>query len=176
LCISDGHSSASSKIAGSSFGGLPLVQSNDSLFGQPNIWNTGGQDTLQLGTAAGTFGQQQSSIGTTIKFNPPTGTDTMMTSSGQQSINTRHQCITLMREYENKSIEELRLEDYSANRKGTGVGVTNRGGSLFNAFQMPTSLFGEQPQLCLNTVKLVLIVCFKLLLLSNMTICLQLPV
>ena len=156
---------------GSNFGG---VMSSDSLFGRPSsstfFGPLRGQTANQFRTAAGTFGQQQSSIGTTIKFIPPMGTDTIMNRNRQQSINTRHQCITLMREYENKSIEELRLEDYSANRKGTG------GGSLFNAFQMPTSLFGEQPQLCLNTVKLVLIVCFKLLLLSNMTICLQLPV
>jgi hypothetical protein len=119
LFIRDGHSSASSKLEGSIFDGLPLVPSNDSLFGQPNVWNLGGQDTLQLRTAVGAFGQQQSFIGTTIKFISPTGTDTMMTSGGEQSINIRHQCITFMKEYENKSIEELRLEDYSTNRKGS---------------------------------------------------------
>lgn len=53
-------------------------------------------------------GQQQQVVGTTIKFNPPTGNDTMMKSGTQQSIQTRHLCITCMKEYENKSIEELR--------------------------------------------------------------------
>jgi len=33
-------------------------------------------------------------------------------------INTCHQCITAMNQYENKSLEELRVEDYLAGTKG----------------------------------------------------------
>ena len=66
------------------------------------------------------FGAAQGTInGTTLKFNAPTGTDTMVKNNSQQHINTRFMCIVTMKEYENKSLEELRMEDYAANRKGT---------------------------------------------------------
>ena len=51
------------------------------------------------------FGGQTTGT-TTVKFNPPSGSDTMMMEHGQQTrINTWHQCITAMKEYENKSLE-----------------------------------------------------------------------
>lgn len=36
---------------------------------------------------------------------PPTGNDTMVKAGVTTSINTKHQCITAMKEYENKSLE-----------------------------------------------------------------------
>ncbi|KAL3880568.1 hypothetical protein ACJMK2_032799, partial [Sinanodonta woodiana] len=66
--------------------------------------------------------------GTTVKFNQPNGQDTIVKNGVTTNINTKHQCITAMAEYENKSIEELRLEDYTANRMGK---QQQAGGSLF---------------------------------------------
>ena len=51
------------------------------------------------------FGGATAQNGTTIKFNPPQGQDTMMKNGTSASIQTRHQCITAMKEYENKSLE-----------------------------------------------------------------------
>ncbi|CAG9854284.1 unnamed protein product [Phyllotreta striolata] len=99
--------------------------------------------------ASNAFGQQSTGTGT-VKFNPVTGTDTMLKNGVATSINTKHHSITCMKEYENKSFEELRFEDYAANRKGpqntlfsgpqqqTGFGTTPFGG----ASTAPT-MFGQ---------------------------------
>lgn len=66
------------------------------------------------------FGNQPSGTGS-VKFTPVSGNDTMMKNGLQQSISTKHQCITAMKEYEGKSFEELRVDDYQAGRKGHGM-------------------------------------------------------
>lgn len=43
-----------------------------------------------------------------LLLQPPTGTDTMVKSGVSTSINTKHQCITAMKEYESKSLEVSR--------------------------------------------------------------------
>jgi len=43
--------------------------------------------------------------GTTIKFVPVAGSDVVMIGNSQQSISTKLQCITGMKEYEAKSLE-----------------------------------------------------------------------
>lgn len=105
------------KPAGFGFG-TPSTQ--PSLFGQPQQAQTSSlfqspSNTLFGGSTA--FGGQQPT-GSVIKFNPVSGTDTMMKNGVASSINTKHHSITCMKEYENKSFEELRFEDYASNRKG----------------------------------------------------------
>ncbi|CAF0852273.1 unnamed protein product [Brachionus calyciflorus] len=69
-----------------------------------------------------------------VKFQAPTGQDTVTKNGVQSTITTNHQCITAMKEYENKSIEELRMEDYQANRKFP---------QQTSGFGTSTSLFGS---------------------------------
>ena len=82
------------------------------------------------------------------KFQATTSTDTMMKAGQSQQISTRHQCITCMKEYENKSMEELRCEDYIAGRKGGGAMAAS--GSMFGQAAPTTGtvggLFGQQQQ------------------------------
>ena len=68
------------------------------------------------GFSAGTQATQQV-VGTTVKFVPTTSQDAISRNGQQTTINTNHQCITAMKDYESKSLEELRFEDYQANRK-----------------------------------------------------------
>lgn len=106
------------KPAGFGFG-TPSTQ--PSLFGQPQQSQTSSPFQSMPNTLFGgntSFGSQQTASGTLIKFNPVTGTDTMMKNGVASTINTKHHSITCMKEYESKSFEELRYEDYMANRKG----------------------------------------------------------
>ncbi|XP_063929550.1 nuclear pore complex protein Nup98-Nup96-like isoform X2 [Zophobas morio] len=114
------------------FGQQPQQQAGTSLF-QSNSSNLFGSST---------FGNQ--TTGTVIKFQPVTGTDTMQKNGVTTSISTKHHSITCMKEYESKSFEELRFEDYSCNRKGpqqqTGFGAAPFGASTSGS---STSLFGQ---------------------------------
>lgn len=124
------------------FGGFGS-NSTGGLFGQSTMFGQNNQ--AQAGTST-LFGGTTSSFGgaattgTTTKFVPVTGTDTMMRGGNSQTINTRHVCITCMKEYENKSLEELKYEDYRANRKGPQQG-TQAAGGFFGSNAQP-SLFG----------------------------------
>ncbi|KAL8559558.1 hypothetical protein ACOMHN_018721 [Nucella lapillus] len=106
------------------FGTTPTASTGGGLFGggtqQPSTGSS-----LFGATGGGLFGGASSAAGggTTMKFNPPSGQDTVTKSGVSSNINTRHQCITAMKEYENKSLEELRVEDYLASRKGKQQGT-----------------------------------------------------
>lgn len=105
--------------------GFGATAGQPSLFGQtqPTAQQTASPfqastSSTLFGGGGGAFGATQQS-GTVIKFQPITSTDTMQKSGVTQTINTKHHCITCMKEYEGKSLEELRWEDYQANRKGS---------------------------------------------------------
>jgi hypothetical protein len=87
-------------------GPQPQQDSETSLF-QENSNNLYGSNA---------FGKQ--TTGTVIKFSPVMGTDTIKENGMIQSVSTKYHCITRMKEYENKSLEELRFEDNTCNRKG----------------------------------------------------------
>lgn len=59
------------------------------------------------------LGSPMSMLGFDTAFvpKPPTGNDTMVKAGVTTSINTKHQCITAMKEYENKSLEVRREGD-----------------------------------------------------------------
>ncbi|XP_011615072.2 nuclear pore complex protein Nup98-Nup96 isoform X2 [Takifugu rubripes] len=128
-----------------SFGSFGTSTSSGGLFGSTNTTSNPFGGTTSLFGNSGFSSTQQP--GTTIKFNPPTGSDTMVKAGVTTSINTKHQCITAMKEYENKSLEELRLEDYQAGRKGPTNPMTAGTGSLFGpataTSSASTGLFGS---------------------------------
>ncbi|BFZ20336.1 hypothetical protein BsWGS_23375 [Bradybaena similaris] len=97
-------------------------QTGSSVFGI-NIYSLFGHKYLYVNCA------NIAVVGTTVPFNPPNGEDTMMKSGVTMNIITKHQCITAMNEYKDKSLEELRFEDYSANRKLKQAGSTSTVGS-----------------------------------------------
>lgn len=121
------------------------TSSSGGLFGSTNTTSNPFGGATSLFGGSGFSATQQP--GTTVKFNPPTGSDTMVKAGVTTSINTKHQCITAMKEYENKSLEELRLEDYQAGRKGPTNPMAPGTGSLFGqataTSSATTGLFGS---------------------------------
>ncbi|XP_077558834.1 uncharacterized protein LOC144174188 isoform X5 [Haemaphysalis longicornis] len=91
-------------------------------------------------------------VGTTVKYQPSFWIDSTAMNGVLSLVYVAHQCITCMKEYEHKSLEELRLEDYSANRKygsKMAAGVFNTASqsasSVFSPFAptlRPSLLFG----------------------------------
>lgn len=154
------------------FGTQPLTFGVSPIFGNTNqqtnsLFGNANQNRFSLNSTpafGSTLGQNVNvPVGTTIKFVPQTGTDTIMKNGhSSTNISIRLQCITCMREYESKSLEELRLEDYNSNRKGpsnnmfptlslnTGFSSTNNTFSASTSNQ--TSLFSTQNKMPFNSM------------------------
>ncbi|KAH7720422.1 nuclear pore complex protein Nup98-Nup96-like protein [Aphelenchoides avenae] len=100
-------------------------QNKPSLFGssQQNAFSTTTPSTGLF--RSGIAGAQGARTGTTIKFDAPRDKDTIMQNKEMQWIDTRHVCITAMREYDGKSFEELRMEDNLDHRKSGTAGGTS---------------------------------------------------
>lgn len=131
--------------------GFGFNTNQPSMFGQQPNTATTNTGFGTFGSTGSAFGQPQSmsANGTAIaKFQPHQGTDTLVKNGQTNNIQTRNQCITAMKEYENKSLEELRMEDYTANRKGPQAGSVQPAG-MFGATPQNNSIFGtpaSQPQ------------------------------
>ena len=52
------------------------------------------------------------------KFQPVSSQETVTRNGGQQTVQTQHNVITAMKEYQAKSFEELHWDDKQANRNG----------------------------------------------------------
>ncbi|VDM31028.1 unnamed protein product [Hydatigera taeniaeformis] len=108
-------------FGGTQFGtSAPTNQPSASIFGQPS---TSTQQTSMFGSSV--FGSVTTPIqGTPVKFNAPLVNDTVQKNGQKVQVNAKHICISAMKEYSDKSIEELRVDDYLQNRKcGSAVGT-----------------------------------------------------
>jgi len=100
---------------------------SQSLFGGTQTGAFSATPAQNTGTTGGLFGSSTPSggflgtgasgaaactgTGTTVKFVPVAGSDVVMKGGSQQSVSTKLQCITGMKEYEAKSLE---VDDVSA--------------------------------------------------------------
>ncbi|XP_055550074.1 nuclear pore complex protein Nup98-Nup96 [Wyeomyia smithii] len=140
------------------FGGFGQTAPQTSLFGQASTSQTAtggffGQNTQ----SGGLFGAPKNAFGATapvgagngtavVKYQQTPSTDTLVKNGQTNTVQTKQHCITFMKEYENKSVEELRYEDYAANRKGPQAGSTPGGFFGTTAVATPFGATATQPQ------------------------------
>lgn len=150
------------------FGGNTTTTQPTSIFGStPSTFGA----TPAATTTTTMFGATATPAqpGTTVKFEPVSGQgekenkrfvflqdasfvflsfqiDTMRTKNGTfQTISTKLQCISAMKEYLSKSMEELRMEDYQSNRKFAANSSSLFGGtSTFNPSPFGTTRKNEK--------------------------------
>lgn len=98
------------------------ADSNTLIFDQPSTLLLGENLFGRSTTTPPIFGQTQqiNDCGTALaKYQSTYGSETFSKNGQNTNQTVRRICITAMKDYENKSIEMLRFEDYTANRKGS---------------------------------------------------------
>lgn len=110
-----------------------------------NTWGFGTFGNTETSASAFGFSSPKAKdvTGTAIiKFHPRNSNDTIVRNGQTIPISTRQHCITAMDEYKGKGLDELRLEDYSANRK---VPRANQGGDSFGSTHEISNIFCSSP-------------------------------
>ncbi|KAH8418084.1 hypothetical protein KR222_011569 [Zaprionus bogoriensis] len=133
--------------SGPSFGGFgQAAPTTTNVFGSGAASAFGQPQAVAVGGAVGGVNPGTS----LIKYQPTIGTDTLMKAGQPNNVNTKQHCITAMKEYDMKSLEELRFEDYLSSRKGPQAGAAPGGfgfGSPATTAQPATGgLFGSPAQ------------------------------
>ncbi|CAH8522586.1 unnamed protein product [Heterobilharzia americana] len=126
----------------------PQTQASTNLFGQQSGGLTG-TNTLFSGNQMNTLSWGSANVGlngTSFAFNPPVTTEILQRSGQPSQVNAKHMCITAMKEYQDKSLEELRLEDYALNRRGPSASSSSTSifatSSTAKPFQFGSSQIG----------------------------------
>ncbi|XP_055590552.1 LOW QUALITY PROTEIN: nuclear pore complex protein Nup98-Nup96 [Uranotaenia lowii] len=147
---SNNNNSAFGAAKPAGFGNFGQTTTQTSLFGQASTSQTTtggffGQQATQA--SGGLFGAKPAfggANGTAVaRYQQTPSTDTLVKNGHSNTVQTKQHCITFMKEYENKSVEELRLEDYEANRKAPQAGVAP--GGFFGAQPAAATPFGAAP-------------------------------
>lgn len=122
---------SSNAFGGSSSFGAPAV--GGGLFGNAN-------------TASSLFGNQGNAFGggSSSQGRGTSGANWQVTVEydGNPGVSSKYQAISMMQQFRDKSLEELRLEDYAIGNKG-GSGSGAGGNSLFAQSAPSTGLFGS---------------------------------
>ncbi|XP_018644180.1 nucleoporin 145 (S59 family) [Schistosoma mansoni] len=129
----------------------PQTQPTSSLFGQQSS-GLGGTNKLFTGNQMNALSWGSTSMtsnGTSLAFNPPITTEIMQRGGQPSQVNAKHMCITAMKEYQDKSLEELRLEDYSLNRRGPSTSAS--GTSIFASSSTAKPFQFGSPQINTST-------------------------